>query len=615
VRNKILLLAIVLISTIIYSQKKESDSAAISFLSNSRHTGVFNETPVVSAPEIKYYFKTGGAVRSTPAVYQNKIYFGSGDGYFYCLDENSGNLLWKLKSAGTITSSPAISNNKIYFASKDGFLYCINPDNGKPIWKFNLGKDLFYRWEFDYYMASPTIFSGVVYIGSGDGNLYAVNSETGKLLWKYSTGSRIRSTPAIADGILYFGDFAGRLYALVLKTQKPKWIFETDGVKIKIEDFVFDRAALISSPTIYGNAVLVGSREGCLYSVDKDTGKLNWKDDQKMSWVISTPAIYKENVLAGTSDGHFVKSLNINTGAEVWQFKTATPVWSSIAIAGNVAYGGNYSGNFFALNADDGKKLWEIKTEDRIHSSPVVHKGVVYFGSDDGYFYAIKGSSNISDRLQKSKKAVYWEESKGFNWFQNRSDELIRDFFVKEGYELVDAQKLKLFMEERLKDYLPSVVVFARNDFPSTIYKDSTKTDLLREYFKGDNKVVLLGENPLAYIKNKDGVLTELDYRKASKYFGIDYGGELTDAMKGLIPAYVTNEGIKVGLKGFTIALAAVAPNQVTTVYSLNEIGLASSWIKNYGGPQNSGLVQLIVNRQLPTNLTMIKNAVEFGLQ
>ncbi len=614
-RYKILLLTIILISTLTYSQKKENNFPAVNFLSNNQHTGVFNEVPVVSAPEIKYYFKTDGAVRSTPAVYQNKIYFGSGDGYMYCLDENSGNPLWKFKSGGAITSSPAISNNKIYFASKDDFLYCINSDNGEQMWKFNLGKDLFYRWEFDYYMSSPTILSGVVYIGSGDGNLYAINSVTGKFLWKYSTGSRIRSTPAISDGILYFGDFAGKLYALDLKTQRPKWIFETDGVKIKIEDFVFDRAALISSPTIYGNAVLVGSREGCLYCVDKETGKLNWKDDQKMSWVISTPAIYKGNVLVGTSDGHFVKSLNIKNGAEVWRYKTATPVWSSIAIAGNVAYGGDYSGNFFALNADDGKKFWEINTEDRIHSSPVVHNGAIYFGSDDGYFYAISGSSKITDRLQKSKKAVYWEESKGFNWFQNKSDELIRDFFVKEGYELVDAQKLKSFFEGRLKDHLPSAVVFARNDFPSSIYNDSTKTDLLREYLRGDNKVVLLGENPLAYIKNKDGVLTELDYRKASKYFGIDYGGELTDAMKGLVPTYVTDEGIKVGLKGFTIAMAAVPPNQVTTVYSLNEIGLAASWIKNYGGPQNSGLVQLIVNRQLPTNLTMIKNAVEFGLQ
>ena len=614
-KNNILLLIIILISTTMYSQKKENDFPVVNFLSNIQHTGVFSDIPVASAPEIKYYFKTGGAVRSTPAVFQNNIYFGSGDGYLYCLDENSGNLLWKFKAEGSITSSPSISNNRIYFASKDGFLYCIKTDNGNLIWKFNLGKDLFYRWEFDYYMSSPTILNGVVYIGSGDGNLYVVNSGTGKFLWKYSTGSRIRSTPAIADGILYFGDFAGKLYAVDLKTQEPKWIYETDGVKIKIEDFVFDRAALISSPTICGNAVLVGSREGCLYCVDKETGKLNWKDDQKMSWVISTPAIYKENVLVGTSDGHFVKSLNIKSGVESWQFKTATPVWSSIAIVGNVAYGGDYSGNFFALNADDGKKLWEIKTEDRIHSSPVVHNGVVYFGSDDGYLYAISGSSKTSDRLQKSKKAVYWEESRKFNWFQYKSDELIRDFFVKEGYELIDAQKLKLFMEERIKDHLPSAVVFARNDFPSTIYSDSTKTDLLREYLKGDNKVVLLGENPLAYIKNKEGVLTELDYRKASKYFGIDYGGELTDAMKGLIPAYVTDEGIKVGLKGFTIALAAVNPTQVTTVYSLNENGFAASWIKNYGGPKNSGLMQLIVNRQLPSNLTMIKNAVEFGLQ
>ena len=614
-KKNILLIITFLISSISYSQKIESNSVPISFLSNLQHTCVFNETPVASAPETKYYLKTDGAVRSTPAIFKNKIYFGSGDGFLYCLDENSGNVLWKFKTGGAVTSSPAISNNKIYFASKDGFLYCIKSDDGKQLWKFNLGKDLFYRWEFDYYMSSPTIFNGIIYIGSGDGNLYAVNSETGKFLWKYSTNSRIRSTPAIADGVLYFGDFAGFLYAIDLKTQKPKWIFETEGVKIKIEDFVFDRAALTSSPTIYKDAVLVGSREGCLYCVDKETGKINWKDDQKMSWVISTPAIYKENVIVGTSDGHFVKSLNIKTGTEVWRYKTTTPVWSSITIAGNVAYGGDYTGTFFALNANDGSKLWEIKTEDRIHSSAVVHDGVVYFGSDDGYFYAINGSSKISDRLQKSKKAVYWEESKAFNWFQNKSDELIRDFFVKEGYELVDAVKLKSFIEERLADHRPSAVVFAKNDFPSTIYNDSTKTDLLREYLHGDNKVVLLGENPLAYIKDSTGKLVELDYRKASKYFGIDYGGELTDAMKGLIPIYVTTDGINVGLKGFTIAMAAVNPDQVTTVYSLNEIGLAASWIKNYGGPINSGLVQLIVNRQLPTNLAMIKNVVEFGLQ
>ncbi|MCX6169204.1 MAG: PQQ-binding-like beta-propeller repeat protein [Ignavibacteriales bacterium] len=614
-KNKYLLVLSLLISSAVYAQIQKSSSTPISFLSDNNHSSVYNETPVVSAPEAKYFYKTGGSIRSTPAVFQNKLFFGSGDKNFYCLDENSGNLLWKFKTGGAITSSPAISNNKIYFASKDGFLYCLKYLDGNELWKINLGNELPYKWEFDYYLSSPTIYNGVVYIGSGDGNLYAVNSESGKLLWKFFVGSRVRSTPAVANGILYFGDMAGKLYALDLKSQKPKWIFETSGATIKIEDFGFDRAAFISSPTIHENYILIGSREGCLYCVDMETGKLNWKDDQKMSWVISTPTIFNENAIVGTSDGHFVKSLNIKTGTEIWRFKTATPVWTSIAVAGNVAYGGDYSGNFFALNVETGIKLWEFKTDDRIHSSPIIHNGVIYFGSDDGYLYAIKGSPKNSDRLQKSKKAVYWEESKGFNWFQNRSDEIIKDFFVKEGYELVDGNKIKLFMEERLKDKLPSAIIFARNDFPTSIHNDSTKSDLLREYLKGDNKVVLLGENPLAYIKNKDGVVTEVDYRKATKYFGIEYGGELTDAMKGLIPCYVTEDGIKAGLKGFWIPMAAVTPDQVTTVYAKDENGFAASWLKNYGGPKNSGLVQLWVNRQLPVSLPMIKNAVEFGMQ
>lgn len=614
-RTKLIFSVLLYISSFLFSQTIKQDSTSINFLSDNEHTGVFTGSSIASSPEVKYLFRTNGAVRSSPAVYQNKIFFGCGDTYLYCLDENSGNEIWKFKSGGAITSSPTIHKDKIFFSSKDGFLYCIDANDGIQLWKFDLGKDLVYRWEFDYYLSSPTLFEEIIYIGSGDGNLYAINSVSGKKMWNYFTGSRIRSTPAISNGILYFGDFAGKLYAIELKTQKAKWIYETEGSKIKIEDFVFDRTALVSSPTIYDGVVLVGSREGCLYCVDLETGKLNWKDDQKMSWVISTPTIFRGNVIAGTSDGHFVNSLNIKTGNENWRYLTTTPIWSSVAIAGSVAYAGDYDCNFFALDAASGKKLWEFKTEDRIHSSPVVHNGVIYFGSDDGYLYAIKGSAEITSRKDKSRKAVYWEESKGYNWFTNKTDEFIRDFFIRQGYELVNESKLGSFIKERLKDHLPSAVVFARNEFPPLICNDSAKSDLLREYLKGDNKIVLLGENPLAYIKDKTGKLIELDYRRASKYFGIDYGGELTDAMKGLYPCNVTEEGMKIGLRGFWVSLASVSSDQVTAVYAKDENERAGAWLKNYGGPKNSGLMQLWINRQFPSSLAMIKNAVEFGLQ
>ena len=594
---------------------QSSIAEQVNFLADKTHSGIFKTNPVRSNPYVKFSFETGGPVRSTPSCYQGKIYFGSGNSFFYSLDETTGKEIWKFKTGGAVTSSPSASKQKIYFASKDGNLYCLNSVNGKLVWKLNLGKELSYKWEFDYYLSSPTIDNNIVYIGSGDGNLYSVNAQTGKLIWKYFTGSRVRSTPAVENGIVYFGDIAGKLYAINLKTHQPKWIFETDGYKIRIEDFLFDRSALISSPTVYKNYILVGSREGCLYCVDKDSGKLNWKYDHKMSWVISTPAIYQDNVIVGTSDGHFVNSLDIKTGAENWRFKTKTPVWSSMAIAGNTIYGGDYSNNFFALDADTGEELWTFKTGDRIHASSVVKDGVVYFGSDDGMFYAIAGSANVDLKNHRIKKGVYWEVSTGYNWFPNKTDEIIRDYFVSEGYELLDSQKLKLFMEDRLRDKYSSSIIFAKNDFPSTVFTETASTDLLRDFLKGNNRLILVGENPVAYVKDKSGKLVELDYRKATKYFGIDYGGELTEAMKGLTPAYVNEEGKRFGLRGFYIPMAAVEPGQVTKVLATDENGRAALWLKNYGGREGTGLMQLWIDRQYPNGLNLIKNAAEFGFQ
>lgn len=68
-----------------------STTSQINFLANPQHTSIFQEEAVASSPEVKFIFETKGAVRSTPSVYQNKIYFGSGDSHIYCLDEKKGN--------------------------------------------------------------------------------------------------------------------------------------------------------------------------------------------------------------------------------------------------------------------------------------------------------------------------------------------------------------------------------------------------------------------------------------------------------------------------------------------------------------------------------------------
>ena len=49
----------------------------------------------------QWHFFTQAPVRLAPTVYKNKVYFGSDDGYAYCLKADNGELIWKYKAVDT----------------------------------------------------------------------------------------------------------------------------------------------------------------------------------------------------------------------------------------------------------------------------------------------------------------------------------------------------------------------------------------------------------------------------------------------------------------------------------------------------------------------------------
>jgi outer membrane protein assembly factor BamB len=51
----------------------------------------------------KWVFYSDGPVRLPPSWHRGKVYFGSDDGYAYCLDANQGTLVWKRKPSGKET--------------------------------------------------------------------------------------------------------------------------------------------------------------------------------------------------------------------------------------------------------------------------------------------------------------------------------------------------------------------------------------------------------------------------------------------------------------------------------------------------------------------------------
>lgn len=187
------------------------------FRGDARGTGSYAAKAIYALDGVRFTFKTRAAIRSTPALANGVVYFGSGDANFYAIDARSGAERWHFNTGGAVNSSPAISNSQVYFSSRDGYLYALSTASGHEKWKFALGRDLGSDNYWDYYLSSPIIAGDRLYIGSGAGRLYAIEAQSGRLIWTFDAGSRIRSTPAVTSDMVVFGTMDGHVIALRLK--------------------------------------------------------------------------------------------------------------------------------------------------------------------------------------------------------------------------------------------------------------------------------------------------------------------------------------------------------------------------------------------------------------
>ncbi len=590
------------------------------FRGNSALTANYNTQSVNKLIGVKFTFQTGGPVRSTPAISNGTIFFGSSDGNFYALDAESGIQKWKFKTGGGVSSSPTVSDNKVWFTSRDGYLYALDAASGRELWKFEFGKDLGIQNYWDFYLSSPNISENILYIGSGDGNLYAIDINSKSVKWKHDIGSRIRCTPAISGDFVLFGAMNGNFYGVSKDNGEEKWKFATAGASIKFEDAGNDRTSIFCSPSVsskYG-VVVFGGRDGFFYALNTSDGKLKWSVDHKGSWVLSN-AIKDDDVFIGSGSAGFVQCVDINSGIEKWRYKTGTAVFSSLFIAGSVIYFNDFFGNVNSVNTATGEKIWSFPMGCRSFSTPVVSDGIVYSAGDDGILYALQGAASEILKKIPARKIVYFEgnkSDKSFSTFPLSTGMFIRDYFKTSGYELMDAGTLAEFMKSQIDSKAPSVVVFADNKIPPIIANERSENALIRKYLNANGKVVLFGVNPTINIYNDTatGILDSIDYEIPGKIFGVNHVDP--QFSNGYYPSIPTEDGKKWGLRNFWTGYYAVDPNQVTNVLAADEYGMASSWIKNYGGPEGTGLLQLTLARLVSQlDLAPFKAAIEHGIE
>jgi outer membrane protein assembly factor BamB len=559
------------------------------FRGDAAHGGVYHTRAVQRFGGVQWRFQTGGMVQSSATVVGSTAYVGSGDGNLYALDVATGTERWRFTAGRAITSSAAVARGTVYVGSRDNAFYSVDARTGKQRWKVTTGADAPLAWGFesgDLYTSSPAWSDGLVVFGSGDGRVYAVNESSGAVRWRYATGGRVRSSPAISGGRVYVGSMDGTLYALRLEDGRELWRFDTEGHRLRSGEFGFDRRTIQSSPAVADGRVFVGSRDGFLYAVEAASGRLLWRVDHQMSWVNTSPAVAGGLVFAGSSDERFLQAVDARTGKERWRLTTERPVWSSPAVVGDLVYVGDGSGTVYALDRTTGEERWRQTAGRRILSSPTPADGLLLIGNDDGSVYAIR------DAPTSLQRAVFWDSTLVKATRLSTHLEL-RDYLKARGYEVLNAEGLRRFMEDHAGDRVPSVVVFAMDHLPTSVAASGSDTVLFRRYLDAWGKVVWTGVPPLIWPRDPAtgdaGDYSHIDRESTHGLLGVDHARSNFDGYG----ATATAAGLRWGLSGWWESNWSVDPSQVSEALALDDNGLAGAWVKNYGGPPGTGFVRV----------------------
>jgi outer membrane protein assembly factor BamB len=235
----------------------------------------------------------------------------------------------------------------------------------------------------------------------------------------------------VHDGTAYLA-YNNHVYAIDLNSNgTEKWRFPNEADT---------QITFFAPPTITPDGqLIVGGYNNVLYSLNPETGQLNWEFSGASNRFIASPLATRDGIYAPDAN-KYMYALTLN-GDLMWTFSTGGPTWARPvtqeengniylasmdqriyalssdlnvfepvvlwqteklggAIVGiptlsedGVLYVGTFGRMMYALRASDGIVLWQTETDGWIWDGPALAAGRLYFGDLDGNLYALNAGN------------------------------------------------------------------------------------------------------------------------------------------------------------------------------------------------------------------------------
>ncbi|MCF8224758.1 MAG: PQQ-like beta-propeller repeat protein [Bacteroidales bacterium] len=305
-----------------------------------------------SADLVKQWEAPVGTGYSGPTVSGGKVYLMdyAGDHTKYervlCFDASTGEQLWAHQyectySVGYPTgprTSVLIDNEKAYSLGTMGDLYCLDANSGKVLWHINGAEE--YRINIPIWglASSPLIENDLLIVqlgGTPDACIVAFEKHSGKEVWIALSDKASYSSPIVVDqaGKRVLVCWTGNhLVGMVPESGEVYWKIPYERRK----EVINIAMPVVSGPYIFLSSFYDGSMLIKLNETEQ-AAKLVWKrmgeSERKtdaLHSIISTPVIQGEYVYGIDSYGEF-RCLDLESGDRIWTDSTLVPYgrWSN----------------------------------------------------------------------------------------------------------------------------------------------------------------------------------------------------------------------------------------------------------------------------------------------
>jgi outer membrane protein assembly factor BamB len=113
-----------------------SDQAEWSTYRHDSARSGFTKSSVPAELEPAWEAELGGKLSST-VISENRVYVADVDAHTVnALDAEAGDVLWSFTAGGRVDSPPTVYQGRVFFGSADGFVYCLRATDGELAWRF-----------------------------------------------------------------------------------------------------------------------------------------------------------------------------------------------------------------------------------------------------------------------------------------------------------------------------------------------------------------------------------------------------------------------------------------------------------------------------------------------